>query len=166
MAGKIPLDAFECYVGMGPKRSYESLAQKYGVSKRSIVKRAKRDGWQGRVAEIEARAQERATERAVDTLEEVKVRHLKTFKAVQLKALESLKSLLFKDPLDAVKAMDIAARQELLALGEPSERTAVAVEDVIRREYERWLVSEVQPKVQQNAEVGHDGAQRSLDAPE
>jgi hypothetical protein len=25
-------------------------------------------------------------------------------------------------------------------LGEPSDRTAVSVEDVIKREYERWLI--------------------------
>ena len=165
MASKIPPDAFECYVAMGAKRSYESVAQKYGVSKRSVVKRATREGWQRRVAEIETRAQERATERAVDTLEEVKTRHLKAFKAVQLRALESLKALLFKDPMDAVRAMDIAARHELLALGEPSERTAVAVEDVIRREYERWMVSDAQSKTKESAEV-EDEAQRSLDAPE
>lgn len=164
MAGKIPPEAFECYVGMGPKRSYEAVAEKYSVSKRSVVKRAAREGWQRRVAEIEARAQERATERAVDTLQEVKFRHLRAFKAVQLKALESLKAMLFKDPMDAVRAMDIAARHELLAFGEPSERTAVAVEDVIRREYQRWMTSEGQPAPQESGEV-EDEAQRSLDAP-
>ena len=139
MAGRIPPDAFDFYFSLGPKRSYEAVGEKYGVSKRSVVKRALRDGWQRRVAEIEAKAQAKATERAVETLEEVKFRHLKTFRAVGLRALESLKGLHFESALDVVKALEIAARQERLALGEPSDRTAITMEEVIKREYERWM---------------------------
>jgi hypothetical protein len=39
-----------------------------------------------------------------------------------------------------VQALVKAIEQERLARGEPTERTAVSVEDVIKREYERWLV--------------------------
>ena len=39
----------------------------------------------------------------------------------------------------AVRALDMAIRQERLVRGQPSERTAVEIEDVIRRQYERWL---------------------------
>jgi hypothetical protein len=156
VAGKLPPDSFEYYLSLGSKRSYEAVAKKYGVSKRSVVKRATREGWQRRVAEIEAQAQEKATARAVETLEEVKTRHLKTFKAVQLKALESLKALRFETAMDVVKAMDIAARQERLALGEPSERTALSIEDTIKREYERWMVS-AGDGATQHVEDGIDG---------
>jgi hypothetical protein len=41
--------------------------------------------------------------------------------------------------MDAVRALDIGVRQERLIRGEPSERAAVQVEEVIRREYSRWM---------------------------
>ncbi len=39
-----------------------------------------------------------------------------------------------------MRALDLAIRQERLIRGEPSDRTAISVEDVVRREYERWMV--------------------------
>ncbi len=38
-----------------------------------------------------------------------------------------------------MRAIRMAIQEERLALGEPTERTAVSVEDAIRREYERWM---------------------------
>ena len=35
-------------------------------------------------------------------------------------------------------------KQENVILGEPGDRTAVSVEETIRREYERWMVIEEQ----------------------
>jgi ERCC4-type nuclease len=140
MAGKIPPDAFEYYVSLGQKRSYEAVAERYQVSKRSVVKRAKREGWQGRILELEARAREKATEKAGETIEEVRLRHLKTFRAVGMKALEGLKAMHFTTVMEVLKGLELSARQELLAFGEPSERTAVSIEEKIRREYERWMV--------------------------
>ena len=41
---------------------------------------------------------------------------------------------------DAVRAIPLAVRELRVELGEPSDRTAVTVEDVIKREYARWMV--------------------------
>ncbi len=41
-----------------------------------------------------------------------------------------------------MKAIQLAIREMRVALGEPSDRTAISVEDTIRREYERWMVVE------------------------
>lgn len=38
----IPADAFNQYVAMGDRRSYEALGREIGISKRSIVVRASR----------------------------------------------------------------------------------------------------------------------------
>ena len=38
--------------------------------------------------------------------------------------------------------LEITMKQERLLHGEPSERTAVSIEDTIKREYERWMVVE------------------------
>ena len=42
--------------------------------------------------------------------------------------------------MEAVRALDVSIRQERLIRGEPSERTALQVEEVIKRQYERWMV--------------------------
>jgi hypothetical protein len=43
--------------------------------------------------------------------------------------------------MEAVRALDVGIRQERLIRGEPSDRTAIQVEDVIRREYSRWMAA-------------------------
>jgi len=45
------------------------------------------------------------------------------------------------EPMDAVRAIGLAVREIRVELGEPSERTAVSIEDTIKREYERWMVT-------------------------
>jgi hypothetical protein len=44
-----------------------------------------------------------------------------------------------------VRSLAIAIKQERIILGEPAERTAVSIEDVVRREYERWMTSSAEP---------------------
>ncbi len=43
-------------------------------------------------------------------------------------------------PRDAIRAIGLAVREIRVELGEPSERTAVSIEDTIRREYKRWMI--------------------------
>jgi hypothetical protein len=43
-------------------------------------------------------------------------------------------------PADAIRAIGLAVREIRIELGEPGDRTAVSVEDTIKREYERWMV--------------------------
>ena len=45
-ARKIPPEAFDHYFSLGPERSYEAVARKYGVTKRAVTKLAKRESWQ------------------------------------------------------------------------------------------------------------------------
>lgn len=72
MKGKIPPDAFDVYLAMGPGRSYQAVASRYSVTKKSVTKRAIRDRWQERIQDIESKARERVTTKAVDTLEEMR----------------------------------------------------------------------------------------------
>jgi hypothetical protein len=140
MARKIPPDAFEHYVSLGPARSYEAVAAKYGVSKRSVTRHALREGWQDRLRAIEGKAREAADQKAQETLEAIRTRHLKGMRFIQAKAIETLKSASLESASDAVRAYTAAVREERVMLGEPSDRTAVSIEDVIKREYERWLI--------------------------
>ena len=142
MARKLPRDAFEFYFGLGPDRSYQAVADHFGVTKRAVTNRARQEEWQKRGAEIEAKARQGAEQRLVETLEEMNYRHIKSLRVIQARALEALRHMPLESAMEAVRALDIGIRQERLIRGEPSDRTAIQVEDVIRREYSRWIVAE------------------------
>ena len=58
MTRKIPDDAFEAYVALGPTgRSYQTLADRYSVSKRAITKCAAREEWAERMHYISEKLQ-------------------------------------------------------------------------------------------------------------
>jgi hypothetical protein len=136
---RVPTDAYQHYVSLGPQRTYEALARHYGVSKRAITKRASREQWQERLSKVEAQARDRFDEKLAETLEAVNGRHLKTLRLVQAKAIEALRSMPLQSAMSAIRALDMAIKQERVILGEPNERTAVSVEDTIKREYARWM---------------------------
>ena len=142
MSGRIPPDALEYYLALGPDRSYQKVADHFGVSKRAVTKLAARERWQEKVVELERKARESAEKKALESREGMNLRHLKSLKIVQGKALEALRSMPLTTAMEAVRALDMAIRQERLIRGEPSDRTAISVEEVIRREYERWMLPE------------------------
>lgn len=150
MKRKIPSNAFEIYFAMGPGRSYEALAARFDVSKQAITKIATRERWQERVGEIEQRAQAESKEKAVDLVKEMNDRHLRVLRAIQARALETLKEKPLRTAMDAVRALELTIRQERLIRGEPSERTEMSVEEVTRREIQRWMtVIEEEEEVEQ-----------------
>lgn len=63
MAKRIPSDAFEAYFALGANRSYQALADKYGVTKKAITLMAKRERWQHRIAELESKAREESAKK-------------------------------------------------------------------------------------------------------
>ncbi len=136
---KIPQDAFTFYVSLGTSRSYQKVAEKYGVTKRAVVNLGAREKWQAQVAELERKARERANDKTSESMDAMNERHLKSARIVQGKALEALRGTPLETAMAAVKALDTGIRQERLIRGEPSDRTAVSVEETIRSEYERWM---------------------------
>ena len=142
MKRRIPQEAFDYYLGLGVDRSYQLVADKFKVSKNAIVSLADKEHWQERLAKIEREAHQRSEQRAIETIEAMNARHLKTVQVIQGKGLEALKVMPLGSAIDAVRAIDLAMRQERLIRGEPSERTAVSVEDLLKRQYERWMSDE------------------------
>ena len=140
MNRKIPLDAFDYYFSLGPGRGYQAVADKYGVSKRAVANLARREDWQSRIAEIERKARDRGDEKKVESLEEMNERHLKMLKAIQGRALQTLQTLPLASAMDAVRAIKVCIEKERIIRGEPADHTAMDVEQVIKREYEQWLV--------------------------
>jgi hypothetical protein len=138
---KIPPDAFDYYVSLGVERSYQQVAKRYGVSKAAVVNLAKRESWQQRIAQMEAKVREQSEKKAMESMAAVRERHLAASRIVLGKGLEALRNMSLESAMEAVKAIDLAMKQERLILGEPSERTALSVED-IRQRYERWTREE------------------------
>ena len=142
MSTRIPPDAFDFYFSLGSDRSYKSVADRYGVSKRAITKVAAREGWQQRAADLESQVREATDKKTVETREQMNSRHLKSLKIIQGKALEALRSMPIESAIDAVRSLGLSIKQERLIRGEPGDRTAVTMEQVVRDEFSRWMTHE------------------------
>ena len=138
---KIPPDAFHFYFALGPERSYRAVAEHFGVSKTAVANLAERERWQNRVWELEKQAHDAVEKKMTETLEQMSERHLKMLKLIQRKALETLKSMPLSTAVEAAKTLDASIKTERLVRGEPTDRSMLSVEDIIRKEYERWMTT-------------------------
>lgn len=139
---KLPDSAFSFYVGLGLGRSYGDVAKEYDVSKRTVTERARKEKWQERCDEMDRQAQEAINRKTQETLEAMNDRQLKVAKLLQAKAVEALTKIPLDKQADILKALDLGWKQERIIRGEPSERTQISIEEIIKRESERWLVHE------------------------
>lgn len=153
-ARKIPADALAYYVSLGAERSYQKVAAHYGVTKRAVVNVARRDGWQRQVGELERTAHEQARETMRSTIEATYEQHMKALRMVFAKGVQALNRMVLETPAEALKAIQLAIREMRVALGEPTDRTAVSVEETIRREYERWMVATGGDELEHHPEPG------------
>lgn len=124
MANRIPPEAFEFYHALGPGRSYETIAAKYGVSKRAVTKRAVAERWQARVIERDQRTQAAVAEKVEESIADLRARHTRVLKVMTAKALEALK-LPMTNAMDGIRALDLILKQERLLHGEPTVHAAV-----------------------------------------
>ena len=141
---KIPEGAFEFFAGLGAKRSYEAVAQNYGVSRQAVYKAAKREGWKDRVAKIDRDVREGTDQRITESLEEMNRRHIQMLQVVQRKALETLRTMPLSTAMEAVRAADLGIKGERTIRGEPSDRTAISLEGMLREQYESWFEPELE----------------------
>ena len=139
MSTRIPPDAFDFYFSLGSDRSYQSVADRYGVTKRAVTKVAAREGWQRRAADLESQVREATDKKTVETLEQMNSRHLKSLKIIQGKALEALRSMPIESAMDAVRSLGLSIKQERLVRGEPGDRTAISMEEIVKSEFTRWM---------------------------
>ena len=153
MNRKIPPGAFEHYWGLGPNRSYDTLAREYGVSRRAITKLAAKERWKEQIRELEAKSRERAKEKIGHSLDEMNDRHLKLGRFLQSKGVETLRLGRIDTPAEAVRAINIGVTMERLVCGEPTDRVE-NLEAIVRREYqmlfkpagqEDWPEAELEP---------------------
>ena len=140
-ARKLPRDAFEQYVALGDERSYALLAQRLGVSKRAVVKRATKEGWAERLARIEQAARERTDERMADTMSEMNARHLATLKVMGARVVQALKTHPLDSGMEAMRAAEIVIKLERQIAGDASERNVIDVTEVTREEIQKLLTT-------------------------
>ena len=140
MSSRIPDEAFDFYLSLGPERTYEAVAAHFGASLGGVKKVALRESWQARLAEIEDEVQARLDKRFADEVEEARDRHLKTVRAMMGRALKGLQQYPLASGMEAIRAAELAIKLERLIMGEASERTAVTAEETVRKEMSRWLV--------------------------
>jgi hypothetical protein len=138
MNKKIPADAFTFYVSLGPGRSYETVAAKYGVSKRGVVEHAKRERWQERVARLETRARAQAEEKALESIEIMNERHLQESRFLQSRGLEGLRSGRLELYGASGRLVELGVKLERLIRGQATERSE-SMEQIVRGEYVRWF---------------------------
>jgi hypothetical protein len=136
---KIPEDAFARYVGMGVDRSYSAIAKEYAVTKRAVVKHARKERWAERLAEIEKLARETANAKLANDLADMQVRHGKLIKAMAARAAQALQQHPLTSGMDAIRAAEIAIKLERVIAGEPAERSELTVAETTKREIERFL---------------------------
>ncbi len=117
MAGKIPPDAFEQYVGLGEQRSYALLAESFGCTKRAVTFRASQECWQERLTKIEDESKRRVDEKLVETKGEVRERHLRSLRAIQGRALQALQTMPMRTASEAAKALMAAIKAEAALMG-------------------------------------------------
>jgi len=147
---KIPDGAFEYYVGLGSPRSYQAVAERYKTSKRTVVRHAAREKWPERLEAIQQEARDELDKRLAGALAEMNERHMKILRAVASRAVAALKEHPLSTGMEGVRAAELAIKLERLLAGESSERSTVSIEEVTRRELDRWLLP---------AGSGHDGAE-------
>lgn len=130
---RLPENAFDVYVSLGPERSHRAVAEHFGVSKRTVTKRAMNENWTDKLLKIQLDVRSRADERIMENLDDMNLRHLESLWAVQRKALERLRKLDFKTAAECARAIEASIKMERVVRGESSGRVSLDIDKTIRR---------------------------------
>jgi hypothetical protein len=156
---KIPIDAFELYVGMGTERSYEEVARHYNVNKRSVTRAAHRERWSERLTMIQRAAQARVDEKLIGDIEEMKLRHRKLLRAMASRAAQAIATHALEDGMQGIRAAEITVKLERLMMGEPSDRSEAVIIDVTRQEIRELLEPVDADQDDDESDADADGAE-------
>lgn len=101
------------------KQSYQTIANKHGVSKRSVVKRAAKENWQLVRRETALKVHQKLPEMAAESIVEVNLRHAYIGRSLQILAIEAmrLKNISPDNQHEAIAALKAGIEIERTALG-------------------------------------------------
>lgn len=139
MSQRIPIGAFEHYVSLGNGRSYDQVANHFGVTKRAVTKAAARERWSERLEKIERDAQTRVDEKLTESLEQMHLRHTKMLRAMASRAVKALQEYPLTSGMEGLRAAEAVIKLERLVAGEVTERGVSSVEVLIRSEYDQIM---------------------------
>lgn len=139
MKRQVPDEAFAYYVALGPGRSYAMVAEKYNVSRRTIIRAADRDQWSERLQAIEKESRAASDKQLARDMQEMSNRHRKLLIAMASRAAKAIQDYPLTSGMDGLRAASMVIKLERLVNGESTERTSVDIEQVVRREYQELL---------------------------
>lgn len=145
MSVKLPPDSFALYVGLGPERSYSTVAEHYHCTKRAVVKCARREGWAQRLADIEAMARKQTDAKLAETISEIDERHRKLLRGIAARAMKALAEHPLETGMEGVRAAEIVVKLERLLVNQPTEHTTVTVEATTKAELDRFVIAPTSP---------------------
>lgn len=135
-------ETFKYWVSLGDWRSFAKVAAHFGVARRAIQKCSLRNAWGRRLEAIEVAAKARADELLVESLAEVRARHLRMLKVVATRGLQALQAKELDTASEGVKAVTEAIKLERMIHGETTTNIGVSMQELTRREVEMLLITE------------------------
>jgi hypothetical protein len=149
---------FQYYVSLGDARSYQRVADHFGVWKNTIVRIAVENEWLARLKLIEAEARREADRKLAEMRTEMHERHMKLAKFVQSKAVQGLQNHSFDTARDASRALVDGVKLERAVAGESTDVHTVSIQAITRREVETLVTGSLFPDEDAEAEL-EDGDQ-------
>ncbi|MBK7877802.1 MAG: hypothetical protein IPJ77_19140 [Planctomycetes bacterium] len=140
MNKRLPADAFHYFVALGPQRTHQAVATKFSVHRRTVVRTAERENWSERLAAIEVEARKTVDAQIVGDLAEMHLRHRKMLTAMAMRAAKAIQEFPLETGMDGVKTAAMVIKLERLLAGEPTDRSAVDIEAITKREIRELLI--------------------------
>ena len=140
MTHRLPPDAFSYFAALGPARSLKLVSDHFGVSVRTVQRAAEREEWSKRILAIETEARRTVDAKMAVDLAEMYLRHRKLLTAMAARAATALRDYPLESGMDGIKAAGLVIKLERLLAGEPTDRSAVDIEAITKREIRELLV--------------------------
>lgn len=135
-----PEAAFRTWAAMGASRSYTAVAQEFGVADSTVLRLARRQCWDKRLAALERPAQEAGDEQLRQAVQEMNERHIAVARKLVEKGAEALCLLEPSSVAEALRLVETGAKLERQARGEPDSKKQVTVETILRERFEALVV--------------------------
>ena len=121
-------------------RDFDKLAKELGVPISSLYKVSTKEGWAGRLLEMERKANDKALSKLQESMDSMSLKHIAAAAKMLNLGLEALRTM--PAPItsgEAVKLISEAVKIERGARGEPDKRTSHSIELVLKEHYRDLL---------------------------
>lgn len=123
MRRKLPSNAFELYVALGPTRSYRTIAEQFSCDKKTVLRYARNENWQEKLRHIEAEAWARKEMTLAERMAESNQKTLEICCKLRERCLTVLEKAEFTTS-EALRGLQLAIETERVVLGMPTDRVA------------------------------------------